>query len=132
MPYRTVWLEKGLEKTASGIVTGCELIASRKELYGDPRFDNVEYILSDYSSAEAIEIAEQDVKIVAFMDGAAAMSNPNCRVAIVSPNNNKIPLANYYTQLSKNSPWQTRVFQTVEQAREWINAGQTVRHWIKR
>ena len=120
MPFFNKWVENGMEKIASGHVTGDELIATRKELYGDERFDQLEYILSDYTFADSVQILEKDIKQVAYLDGAAAMSNPNCKVAIVAPTKIMKPLADYYAELSKNSPWDARVFETVEQAKEWL------------
>lgn len=120
MPFTSKWIEARVEKVATGKVTGEEIIQSNLEMYGDERFDRVKYGIADFTQAESFEIADKEVKAIAYLDMAAAKSKPNFKVAIVAPQDVMNKLANAYTGYGEKSPWETEVFDTLEQARQWL------------
>lgn len=120
IPFTNKWTETGVERVATGKVTGEEIIQSSFDLYGDERFDRLKYGFVDFTQAESFEITDGEVKAVAYMDKAAAKSNPNLKIAIVAPQDVMNQLANAYATYAEESPWETGVFDTLAQARQWL------------
>lgn len=58
---------------------------------------------------------------VAACDQAAAMSNPNIKVAVVASGQNLETLAMIYKEQLRDSPWQVGVFNNVEAAQGWAH-----------
>ena len=120
MPYKTEWTENGVWWTYSGIVTSKEALQSNLEIYGDSRFDRLTYQIADFSGAEALELTEGEVKKIAYLDRAAALSNPKIKVAIVAHLDLIKEMAQMYANYSETSPWQTKIFNTLQEARQWL------------
>lgn len=121
MPFNTTWIRNGIERKAFGKVTGGDIITFRNALYGDERFDKLRYILTDFTEVDSIDMTEEDIRKLAYLDKAAALTNPKCKIVIVIRDDTKKILAEKYANLMNNSPWQSMVFETVEQAREWLD-----------
>ena len=120
MPYTTEWQENGIWWTYCGVVTAKEVLECNLEIYGDDRFDSLTYELMDLSQAERLELTEAQVKKIAYLDKAAARSNPNMRVALVSKMDLIKELFEMYAKYSEESPWEIENFETVEEARKWL------------
>ena len=58
------------------------------------------------------------VEFIAAKDNAAATTNPYLKVALVDKTEEVKELALLY---AKDSPWETRVFKDLEDARIWID-----------
>ena len=120
MPFTNKWKDNMIERVATGKVTGEEIIQSSLDMYGDERFDRLRYGLVDFTQAESFEIDEEEIKKVAYMDRAAARSNPNLKIAIVAPQDVINRLANSYVVFAEASPWEAEVLNTLEEARQWL------------
>lgn len=120
MSYTTEWKENGIRWTYCGVVTAKEVLESNLEIYGDDRFDSLAYELVDLSQAERLELTETQVKKIAYLDKATARSNPDMRVALVSKMELIKELFEMYARYSEESPWEIEIFETVEEAREWL------------
>ena len=120
MPFANKWKDNMIERVATGKVTGEEIIQSSLDMYGDERFDRLRYGLVDFTQAESFEMDNKETKIVAYMDKAAARSNPNLKIAIVAPQDVINKLANAYATFGEVSPWEIEVFDTLDEARQWL------------
>jgi hypothetical protein len=121
MAYTITWKERGIVWEYSGTMTGEELLQSNLEIFGDARFDDLRYQIADMSAVEDTEISEIHVRKMAYLDSAAARSNPHICVAIVSSSEDAFRVGTAYIAHSKEkSPWKTRVFSTREEAEAWV------------
>ncbi len=120
MSYEEVWSETVIRKVFSGTVTGEEFMQINSKMYGDGRFSDMKGAVVDFSMAESIEFTEADVKSIAYMDNAAAQSNPKFRVAIVDPQGVVKELAEAYAGYTEASPWEVQVFDSVGEAEKWL------------
>ena len=120
MPYTTIWKDKGVCWTFHGTVTGKEILQCDLDIYGDERFDCLRYQIADFSGAEGFELNEFEVKKIAYLDKAAAATNPEIKVAIVAPQDFIREMSNLYAKYADDSPWETRIFDTVDQAKQWL------------
>lgn len=114
----------GAYKKFTGHLSDEELVRSVANTYGDPRFDDLRYVIDDFLDVESYSVLEDTVLYVAAMDGAAARSNPDIAVAIVIPESKEKTLATLYAS-SPSNPYPTRIFNDLAQARAWaMNAHQ--------
>ncbi len=121
MAYEVIWEPSGAYKKFAGHVNDEELRLSVSRLHGDRRFDDLRYVINDFLAVESYDVTEENVMYIAAIDGAAARSNPNIRVALVVTEAQGTQLALRYA----GSPWtvyQTRIFHSAEEARAWAAA----------
>lgn len=122
MPYDTRWEAKGLYWRFHGEVSGREILQSNLDAYGDPRFEDLKYQIADFLEIELLEMEPIEVKKIAYLDNAAAKSNPRIRVAIVAQRESIEKYAALVEGYSGYSHWETEVFENLGEARAWLGA----------
>ena len=123
MPYETIWEDKGIYWKYQGILTGDELLKSNVNIYGDARFDKLRYQIVDMLNVESFDIITQKMEELTVMDMAASRSNSTIVVAIVSTRIQAKRLVDIYKNTSgSGAPWETEIFESVEDARVWITS----------
>ncbi len=122
MPCSTEWKTMGICWTLTGIVTGREINQVNLYVCEDRRFDSISYQLLDFSGAKSFDVTGKEVKDIAFQDVVAAGSNPDIKVAIVAPQDIMKKLAEIYAEYSEPSQWETRIFDTIEDANQWLKS----------
>ncbi|MEQ9824374.1 MAG: hypothetical protein ABQ298_08315 [Puniceicoccaceae bacterium] len=120
MPYQISWEDRGLRWRFYGKVTSQECVQSNLDIYGDARFDSLRYQIADFSEVTELSLNERDMQKIAYLDKAACRSNPRIKVALVAPSETARELLQAYTHHASDSPWQSQVFSTVEQAEQWL------------
>ena len=120
MPYTTTWNRQGVVWTYSGVLTGQEALQSNLEIYGDERFDDLHYQIADFTAVTDNQISDLHTKKIAYLDRAAAQTNPNIKVAIVMKDVEHLNTADVYSELSKHSPWELKVCHSLEEAQAWV------------
>ncbi len=122
MPYVIIWENKGIRWKFHGVVTSAESAESNLAIYSDPRFDTIRYQIADFSGATDVSFLEKDMKKIAYLDQAAGRSNPRIKVALVASDQKIRSLLEAYIKHSQGSPWETRLFDAVEFAEQWLSA----------
>jgi hypothetical protein len=123
MPYTTAWERRGVVWRYWGTVSGEEILRSNQEIYGDARFDEMDYQIVDFTSVERFEVTEEDMVVMAANDRAAALTNPSVLVAVAARDALIKDLSALYEAETAESPWQHSVFESVEDARAWATRG---------
>lgn len=123
MSYTTIWKERGIIWSYSGVLTGAELIASNVEIYSDPRFDDLEYQIVDLRRVAEFRILQHHMKAVADLDALAAKQNPNIRVAVVTKEPTGHSITRTYLEEAPEVHWETRVFKDYVEAKAWAMRG---------
>jgi hypothetical protein len=122
MPYQTTWHTNGILWTYSGVLTGDELLNSNFEIFGDERFDDIRYQIVDLRQVQEIKVNEKHMRKIAHLDIAAARSNPRVKVAILTNKPGGKLLSDTYDKYSAGkSPWETKLFSNIEDARNWLD-----------
>ncbi len=122
MPYENVWEQQGVYRKYRGLVTGKEILKAAEEVEGDSRFDHIRYVINDFLAVTEQRISPKEIRIIAAIDKAAALSNPDIMVAIVATEQAIQEMAALYCDLSIDSPYPTRMFTGLDEAREWLKA----------
>jgi len=102
----------------SGNVSGKEVVNACSAIYGDHRFDALDYKIVDFLDIESIQISEHELLKIAFQDKAAELTNPHIKSAIVMTIGSE--LGEQFASYFDDSGWEVEVFEDIESARQWI------------
>lgn len=120
MPYATEWEQHGILWRYWGQVDGQQLIRSNLDIYGDERFDRLKYQIVDLTRVARLDVARDDILTLAAYDRAASLSNPRIRIAVVALLTAARSLTRLYEVENTASPWSTRLFDNMREARDWV------------
>lgn len=121
MPYTISWKAKGIVWTYYGVLTGSDLLESNFRIFGDERFDNINYQIADLTRVETFELTEAHMRKIAHLDMAASRSNPNIKVAVVTTAEVGLELVRVYEKhITEKSAWETSTFASLEEAEAWL------------
>ena len=70
MAFSTKWEDHGVLWTYWGSLKAKDLIASNNEIYGDPRFDDIDYQIVDFRQVNENCLTMSDMRRIAFLDRA--------------------------------------------------------------
>ena len=122
MSFELVWEPKGVVKRYFGRVTGEEVFAAGIQSQGDHRFDQNRYAINDFLDCTEFVIDRKVLDEIAAFAGAAEISNPNIKIAIVATLPTVVAATMEYIGLPLQT-YPTRLFATREEARAWIAEG---------
>ena len=114
------WEPHGVLRTFSGTVEFEEYMESVASLQNDARFDELRYIVEDFAGCDSLHVSEAQMEMVMANAIGAAYSNPYIRIAAVAV---EAQVCNLITLFAQGSPFITRVFPQMAQARAWLAAG---------
>ena len=110
----------GIEIVASGIVSGDEVLAAHQEIYSPDNLARQRYQIVDRSRCDYYCLRPEEVKKIADLDKAAARSNPNIHIAIVSPTDLQFDMSRMWQIYVEESPIVTKLFHDRQSADAWI------------
>ena len=111
---------RGLLFKFSGSVSRDDLSQLQRNMYSSASFDDLHYQIVDMLDMTDFSDSEEDLIEIAAIDKAAALSNPRIKLAVVATDDAIKQLLGVYQALLSDSPWETQVFSTMEEARSWI------------
>lgn len=100
MSYENIWEKGGVYRKYSNHVTGEEVFQAVQDVYGHAQFDSIHYVINDFLDVtNHDEVSHKDLKSLAAIDKAAAISNPNIKIAIVATLSTIQKMASTYGEL---------------------------------
>ena len=122
MPHTIEQEEKGLYRKFTGIISGDEILESNFDTHRLPEYQELHYIINDFSDADghAIEIAH--TQAYASSDKVIANAKGQLKIAIVATRPDMMELAKNYIRLMEASPFGCQLFQHLKDARRWVEA----------
>ena len=118
------WINDGqlLLTRYTEFVTGEELIQSALRKSGDMRFDNVRYILSDWTEVGRVQASTEDIKALVACLRPISQICPDAKSAsIVKPDPQGNALVAWYKYLADDLSWQVEIFASIEDATVWCD-----------
>lgn len=114
----------------TGMVHGRELLSTTLEISGDQRFDDLRYILSDWSNIKKTDISVDDVRVLAaYIKSMSKINGKIKNATVVSKDEAGQALASFYKHLTRDAAWDVDSFNTSEAARSWFaERGSSVNH----
>ncbi|MDQ8187125.1 hypothetical protein [Pelagicoccus sp. SDUM812002] len=120
MPYRINWKSSYVLFEYFGKVTCADIVESNKEVYGDERFDDLRWELVSFDEAESVAFKENSIRLIAYMDQAAARSNPHITVAFQGTTKILKEVEVAYSNTGSKPTWPVVHFETREEALAYL------------
>ncbi|MBK1880421.1 hypothetical protein [Pelagicoccus mobilis] len=120
MPFNVTWKKKFVLFEYFGDVSSSELIESNQDVYGDQRFDDLNWELVYFDKADSVELDERTIQFIAYMDLAASRSNPDIIVAFVGQTEVLDKIETLYSNIGKDPVWPVIRFDSCEEAIAYI------------
>ena len=99
------------------VVTGKQLINHSLEQSGDPRFDSLRFIISDWSQVKKTEIDPKEVKeLIACLTPMAKLCPSARNASIVKRTHTGLALAAWYRHLGSAISWDIDIFHSPQEA----------------
>ena len=101
----------------SGVISAEELHKINLDHQGDPRWDDLRYLIADFKNVISIDLPKEELIVVQAIDKTKAISNSYLKIASIANSNETIKLADFY---GKDTSWEYEVFETLTEARSWL------------
>ena len=121
MPYTNEWKDKGLHREFSGTITGREVLESNLSIHGDKRFDDIDYVLNDFTNIDGFDISDLDVEEVATIDNVAAHANHRLKIIIIATDKGFLKFVDLYLTQMEDSLFDCVVFEDMDSALKSIS-----------
>lgn len=120
MSYEIKWSGRVSTWHFYGNIDTDQIMQSHIEVYGDERFDDLRIKVVDFTKVDSVDFDERKMTELAYLDRAAAHSNPRIQIACITdkPETNKLFEA--YKERTKIVPWKLHRFENQEQVDAWI------------
>ena len=122
MPIQIKYIDGGfgVEFIGSGVVTGADIIEANKEIYSNENFSKQRYQIVDRTNCIEFLVTTEEIQKIAEQDKAAAKTNPNIIIALISTTDLQYGLSRMYEAYVGDSGFLTEVFRDRKSAEEWI------------
>lgn len=121
MAIEHIWISGGLHIRYLGSVSGDSLVADALEVGGDERFDDLRFIISDWSECVESSVGIADVEKLAAFISAMARTNPRIvNLNVMREDFNNQAFVNLYMFLTDEVPWQVLAFRSLDEAQTWL------------
>ncbi len=122
MPYTNNWQEKGLYRKFTGTISGIEILEANLKLHVDPRFNNIEYVLNDFTEVGDLRVETKHTSAYAASDKVISDRMHGLKIALVVTTELQIELANAYREQMKDSNFKCEVFTSLDDAYKWVTS----------
>jgi hypothetical protein len=123
MGYEVIWEPKGVVKRLFGHVSNDDLMRSSTIIQGDARFDELNFVIIDFSACTSHAVTDQALLEVAAIDEAASENirfGKRIRIAVVCADPKILELAQQYVNY-KFDVATFGIFSDNEHARSWLD-----------
>lgn len=124
MPVRIEYLQDGagIQFTATGIVTGSEVIEANQKIYTRENLLRLRYKIIDRTGCTEYRVRQDDVRIIAAQDREAALVNPRIAMLLISTTPLQYGMSRMWQMHTEGSGFRTEIFGKREDALAWLKA----------
>ena len=120
MPYTTAWEPHGVCSRFSGFVTAEEYVRSAEVICGDPRFEDLRFVIKDLAGVQDHSIHLDALEPIAAIRYGARFTNPNIRLIFITSDPKLVPFAYPSPDSFLRGLYDTRAFPDMASARRWL------------
>ena len=122
MPIQLIYEPDGVGVVfkGTGIVDGAEIQRCNDQIYAPERILQLRSQLCDFCEVTKFNLSDDDMRLLAAQDRAAAAQNPNLAIAIVGNNDLMFGLAKMWEVFVSEASLKAKVFRTLQEARDWL------------
>lgn len=121
MPHTILWKKNGVVRKSNGTISGEEILQSNFDLQAHLKFGDLKYIVNDFTSVTEHNIELGHTKAYAASDDIISNTIYELKIAIVVIQEDLIDLASYYKYQMTNMYFDYEIFESEENARQWID-----------
>ena len=121
MTFNINWSKEGVYVKFSGVVTAQDLIDANNYVLSNANFESINYQIFDFLQIDDFKVTSHDITLIAMMDKSQIESKEEMKIAILTVNNYVKEITSEYDQFMIGSAWETKIFETAEAAKEWVN-----------
>jgi len=121
MPYKNTWKSNGLYRKFTGDVSGDEILKSNFELHVDPSFQDIKYIINDFTEITSHSITNSHTEVYAQTDDIISKTKGRLKIALVVFQAEHVDMASNYRDLMQDKLFECEIFKTIEDARKWVS-----------
>ena len=121
MSYINTWESEGLYRKFVGEINGDEILESNYELQADPNFQEIKYIINDFTEVTGHSIETAHTKAYATSDDIISNTKGKLKIALVVTQTPLIALANSYREQMIGKLFECEIFRTIQDARKWVS-----------
>jgi hypothetical protein len=122
MTFNIIWDKEGVYVKFRGVVTAQDLIDANNYVLSNANFDSICYQIFDFLDIDDFNISSYDIEIIAMMDKSQSEIKKEMKIAIVTKNNYIKEITSEYDQYMTGSDWETKIFDSIEIAKFWVNS----------
>ena len=120
MSYSISWEDKGVFVKWYDRHTYKDLLECNGIIYGDRRYENIEYEVADFSEVKSFEITEKEALNIGTLEEKSSIWNKELKVAHITTNEAFIKMVNLYADKLKDTKWKIGIFSNKEDAYQWV------------
>jgi len=121
MPYTLTWASNGLFRKFTGNVSGDEILKSNFELHVDPYFQDITYVINDFTEMTSHSIETSHTEVYAKTDDIVSNTKGRLKIALIVSQADHIELANSYCEQMEDKIFECEIFRTEKDARIWVS-----------
>lgn len=120
MPYEIIWEPRGVVKRHHGFLAAHELVAAAQEIQGDHRFDDLRYIINDFSEVEDHAVDRATIEYFACLRIGAAQINRQVLSPFVATREPGLTIGALLQDPAYKNAHPVQMFPTLADARSWV------------
>jgi hypothetical protein len=121
MSYTIDWIGNNAIISLKGHVDFKDIDTADGMLYGDSRYEKMEFQIFDMTDVENFNISKQDMQVIGVMDKNSSLWNKKMKVALVAKNESIVKLIEVYIEVMKATEWHIKIFPELDEALKWCN-----------
>ncbi len=121
MTFNINWDPKGVYVKFRGIVTAQDLIDANNYVISNGNFEDIDYQIFDFLHIDDFKVTSYDIDIVTTMDKTQLEVKEKMKIAVITQDNYVREITSEYEDSMKETGWETRIFESLEKAKNWVN-----------
>lgn len=123
MPVKINILENGsgIEFISSGVVKGIDIINANNKIYTPEHLARLRYKIIDRTTCTEYLVTSDEMRRIADQDIEASKINRSITIILVSPTKLQYGMTRMWQVLSDETGWKSEIFDTRENANDYIN-----------
>ena len=123
MAYEIRWEKSCAHIIYSKTVSMDTIIKCEQEMFTNPKFNFLEYIIADFSNVEVFDTPENSIKQSAHHTYSTSYWNKKVNLSIIISPENQYLADLYVEQLNRiGFNWPIKIFNNISDARKWIES----------
>ena len=119
MKYVFEWMDDNPHVIFFGDIDFASINEATERIYGDPRLDNMKYIICNLDYVVKLSLNAEELKIISVLDRYIYPYNQHLKIAGVSKDQKIREMVLKYIESMKDLKWKLKIFSSFDDALAW-------------